>query len=541
MRRIVIDSENECPGCCRREFIYRLLTAAATVGVGAYAHELKEFMTALPSATPAEAIPPKNGAIKVRVVFSMFNEVQVRKTWPNIGFDFRPVLKNVMDALNAAVKDVLFVSGEAFEAKGARKILAEDAAAGDVKGYLVIQMNNWTSAAPTIVASGKPTLFCSFPYSGVGGWLVQNAAFIRERRKNYAFMSSLDFQDTLGVAKAFERLKTGSVGDFVKAATDYRLAHTPAESGIKPVEGPLACLTSEETLAAVKGKKILSVQGCDAKTKAKVLKDFGIIIEDLKYGEINAVWEKIPNAQAQAKVEEWKRTARKIEKISDATLLGCAKMFYAMKEVLKQKGAVAMSIDCLGGCYQGKLQAYPCLGFMELQDLGLFGTCENDIRSTVAMVVFSAMTKGRMGYISDPAIDSSHRAISFAHCVSTRKFLGSEGPVCPYEIETHCADREGASVRTLVPVNYPVTTVEFHFFGDNGKGCVALQTGRTIGNDLDDRGCRTKIFAEITGDFERAYKAWDLWGWHRVTFLGDFRKDVEALGKKLGYRVIYES
>ena len=34
---------------------------------------------------------------------------------------------------------------------------------------------------------------------------------------------------------------------------------------------------------------------------------------------------------------------------------------------------------------------------------------------------------------------------------------------------------------------------------------------------------------------------WDLWGWHRVTFLGDFKKDVEALAKKIGYRVIYES
>ena len=40
--------------------------------------------------------------------------------------------------------------------------------------------------------------------------------------------------------------------DFVKAAIDYRLSHTPPESGIKPCEGPLDCLTPEETLAAVK-------------------------------------------------------------------------------------------------------------------------------------------------------------------------------------------------------------------------------------------------------------------------------------------------
>ena len=291
----------------------------------------------------------------------------------------------------------------------------------------------------------------------------------------------------------------------------------------------------------MKGKKILSVEGCDAKTKAKILKDFGIIVENVKFDELNAAWEKVPEALAKAKVEEWKRTARKIAGVSDETLLGCARQFYGMKEVLKAHDAVAISVNCLGGCYTGKLHAYPCLGFMELQDLGLFGTCENDIRSTTAMVVFGAMTKGRMGYISDPAIDSSRRAMSFAHGVATRKYLGTDGPTAPYEIETHSEDRMGASVRSIAPVNYPVTTVQFHFFGDGGKGCALVQTGRTFSNDPDDRACRTKMVVEVTGDFEKSYRLWDLWGWHRVTFLGDFKKDVEALAKKIGYRVIYES
>ena len=28
---------------------------------------------------------------------------------------------------------------------------------------------------------------------------------------------------------------------------------------------------------------------------------------------------------------------------------------------------------------------------------------------------------------------------------------------------------------------------------------------------------------------------------HRVTFLGDFKKGVEAFAKKIGYKVVYES
>ncbi|MBO7654904.1 MAG: hypothetical protein J6U40_08270 [Kiritimatiellae bacterium] len=534
-----MDGTTVCAGCGRRDFIYGLLAVAAT-GYAA-SPELKDFFAALPAPTPAHAIPDKAGAVKVRLVFSIWDEVQVKKTWPNVGFDFRPVMKNITDALNAGVPGVAFLPGMAFDAKGAAAILAEDGKAGDVKGYLVIQMNSWPNALAGIVQAGKPTLFCSFPYSGIGGWDVQNAAMIRKGQPNYAFMSSLDFNDTIGAAKAFETLKSGTGEDFVKAATDYRLAHTPAETGIAAVEGPLACLSPEETLAAVKGKKILSVEGCAANVKAKILKDFGIIVEDVKFDELNAAWEKVPDAFAQAKVDEWKRTARKIAGVSDATLFGCAKQFYGMREVLKAHDAVAISVDCLGGCYTGKLHAYPCLGFMELQDLGLFGTCENDIRSTVAMVVFGAMTKGRMGYISDPAIDSSRRAMIFAHCVATRKFLGPDGPAAPFEIETHSEDRQGASVRSIAPKGYPVTTVQFHFFGDGGKGCALVQTGRLFGNDPDDRACRTKMVVEVTGDFERSYKLWDLWGWHRVTFLGDFKKDVEALAGKIGYRVIYES
>ena len=540
------DMTTACPTCGRRDFIYGLLTAAAGAAAAGCAtapdRELADFFAALPAPTPAGAIPDKTGAVNVRLVFAIWDDVQVKKTWPNVGFDFRPVMKNIADALNAGVPGVKFVPGTAFDDAGAAKILDEDAKSGDVKGYLVIQMNSWPKAIAGIVKAGKPTLFCSFPYSGIGGWDVYNAAMLRQKAKHYAFMSSLDFNDTIGTARAFETLKNGTGDDFVKAATGYRLAHTPSETGIKPCEGPLDCLSPEETLAAVKGKKILSAEAkYDGKVKAKILKDFGIVVEDVKFDELNAAWEKVPDALALAKVAEWKRTARKIAGVSDETLLGCAKQFYGMREVLKAHGAVAISIDCLGGCYTGKLQAYPCLGFMELQDIGLFGTCENDIRSTVAMVVFHAMTKGRMGYISDPAIDSSRRAMIFAHCVSTRKLLGVASEAAPYEIETHSEDRQGASVRALAPLNYPVTTVQFQFFGDGGTGCVLVQTGRTIGNDLDDRACRTKIVTEVTGDFEKSYPLWDRWGWHRVTFLGDFKKDVEALAKKIGYRVVYES
>ena len=60
-----------CQTCGRRDFLYGLLTAAAVTATGVEAHELEEFVAALPKPTPAGAIPCKKGAVKVRLVFSI--------------------------------------------------------------------------------------------------------------------------------------------------------------------------------------------------------------------------------------------------------------------------------------------------------------------------------------------------------------------------------------------------------------------------------------------------------------------------------------
>jgi len=46
-------------------------------------------------------------------------------------------------------------------------------------------------------------------------------------------------------------------------------------------------------------------------------------------------------------------------------------MYLGMKEVLKNYGANAITINCLGGFYGGHIHAYPCLGFHELANEGL--------------------------------------------------------------------------------------------------------------------------------------------------------------------------
>ena len=98
-----------------------------------------------------------------------------------------------------------------------------------------------------------------------------------------------------------------------------------------------------------------------------------------------------------------------------------------MKAVLKKHGANAITVNCLGGFYGGHIHAYPCLGFHELNNEGLIGGCECDVRSTATMVTLTALTQGRPGYISDPVIDTAKRQIIYAHCVASNKVFGPQG------------------------------------------------------------------------------------------------------------------
>lgn len=520
-----------CANCQRRDFIKKLGLLAG------FSVMTPEMMANLPGPVPAPAIGSKEGAVKVRLVFAMTTVKQEVPDWPNIGFDNASYIENMANSLNSKIQDVNFIPTNVTDGFDVEKMLEQDNADGIV-GYLVMQMNPWKQTINIIAQkSDKPILFSRLTYGGNGGWEITTSTILRNGRKGFAFVSSNDFNDTVECARAFALLKNGTAEDFARQANATRIKRTPAATKRTPFEGKLSCLSPEATLAALKGTKILCVEARSEGQAIEVEKNFGVKVISVPFGELNELWEKVSEKRARPKFDDWKKNADKIVSVSDETLMGVARMYYAMKDLLKKYGAKSVTVNCLGGCYQGKLQAYPCLGFMELQDEGLLGTCENDLDSNITMLTFNIMTKGRIGFMSDPVLDSSNRAIIYAHCVSTRRYLGKNMPNAHYEILTHSEDHQGASVRVIAPAGYPVTTLKFNTVSK----LLAIQTGVVTGNDFDDRACRTKIVAEVTGDYEELYNHWDQFGWHRVTFYGDFAEDAKKLGQKMGFEVVMES
>jgi len=510
-----------CNMCERRVFLKAMAaTAAFAATVPSFAEDL---------------LKDKQGKIRVGLVFIGQGDTTTKPDWPHIGYDYRPFKKKIADALNVQLPDVEFVPMDCTDGKSAKRLAADKGLAG----FFVLQLNVTCHGLPQIIAArpDAPILYAAVPYGGNGAFDYDVALMLRRGVKTFAHLASFRFEDMVGFAGAFNTLVAGGTAEAcAKAANDYRIAHTPPPSGRKPKSDDFKPVSAEAALASLRGKKILAFERAFRDQDAATTRDFGIIVERHTFAELNGYWEKADLAAARKYVESWKATARAIVDVSDEELLSVAKMSVGMRQMMADFKADAITIDCLAGCYGNRLKAYPCLGFMELLDDGLVGACECDIPATVSVMVASALAGGRSAYISDPTIDSSTRTISLAHCVAPRRFLGRDTPLLPYEILTHNEDRRGASVRTIAPEGYRVTSIKIM----PKRKFITLQTGIVVKNEIIDRGCRTKIITEIDGDFEKVYRQWDYTWWHRITVYGDISAEVRALAAKLGYTIAEE-
>jgi hypothetical protein len=443
-------------------------------------------------------------------------------------------MDHVNQTLTNQCSDFEFTASMATGPEEAANILAQDENTS-IDGYLVYQMNCWNRVVQTIAKSGKPVLYADFQYGGSGGFLVYNAGFIRNMAPNIGYVSSSNIDDLIASVKCFDMVKKGgSVADFVAATADVRLRNTLAAGDLTCKHDPLNLLSTSDCMDQLKASKILAIRDTEAGVLDPIMT---IPVEQIPFAEVNAAFENADKNKAKEVAHGWISKATDVIDVSTETLEASAAFYLGMKQVLKEHDANAITVNCLGGFYGGHIHAYPCLGFHQLNNEGLVGGCECDIESTATMVAFTALTQGRPGYISDPVIDTSKRQIIYAHCVGSNKVFGPDGATNPYTIMTHSEDRQGASIRSIMPLDYMTTSLKVK----RDRNEIIFHQAKAVENDPDDRACRTKLCAEPVGDIEKLFAMWDQWSWHRVTFYGDLKEPVYELADAMGYKIIEEA
>ncbi len=529
---MITNTLHPCNYCdlSRRSF---LLNCAKCIGAaGAYSGLI------VPSLLATQSCTTKNN-MTVRVVFVLHTPVQAVPDWPNVGFDFNPVMGKIKQALTTGCPSINFVYSMVDGAENAGKIKTTDEAEGNIDGYLIVQMNCWNHAIQQLIETGKPVLYADFHYGGSGGFLVYTAQMLRTGKDNFAYIASDELPHLVTAANCFPLAqKTGSVKAFTDGVAKVRQdIIAGVKIDMKCLSDKLDVLSTADLLKELKTKKMLEYEKGWVDAGQQTKESLGLEIIQRPFSELNDIWEKADKSQAMEIVKRWKTTATGIIGVPDVTLEQSARMYLAMKQCLKKHDACAITINCLGGFYGGHIHAYPCLGFHELLNEGLVGACECDTLSTLTMVVLTTLTKGRPGYISDPVMDNAAKQIIYAHCVASNKPFGPQGAANPFTIMTHSEDRQGASLRSMLPTGYMTTTLEIHPLRKE----ILFHQAKAVDNIIDDRACRTKLAATPVGDFEKLFTAWDQWGWHRVTYYGDLKAPVFALANTLGWKVVEEA
>jgi hypothetical protein len=281
--------------------------------------------------------------------------------------------------------------------------------------------------------------------------------------------------------------------------------------------------------------KILNVTARDlpAEYVSSVAEKFGTEIVRLSRARMLAAYDAVSDTDAAAEAKRWIDRAEKIIEPARDEIVRSCRLALASQRLLDEHEATMFTVDCYGSMWR-KLPAYPCIAHARLNNLGLGGMCESDLRSCMTQILLQGLS-GKPGFVNDPTMDTSKNAIILAHCMGTPKMDGPDGEAAPYRLRSIMERQEGCVCQVRMRLNQQVTTAELI-----GTDELRYFTGEIIDTPDSPRGCRTKITVRVDGDAETLWKNWTA-GLHRVTCYGDLTKDLQRFCRFTNVNMVNET
>jgi hypothetical protein len=421
--------------------------------------------------------------------------------------DFNPYLEK----LGKKLGNVEFIGGDHIpHSLAATQELLSKITDAQAEAVLAIHlsMGGWGPPFLSLASSGLPVAIYAQPYSG----------------HEWIYIANMQHDGA--------KIIMGASRDINEIERLVRLLRVPArmKKSKLVMVGPPGCASG--TAAA-----------CDY---AQVKEKFGTEVIHITPNEFVEIHKTIPDAEAIAEANNyWIKPAKEMREPSREEIIKSCKTYFALKKLMVQHGAIALTMKCLGGVPIDVL-GYPCLGFSRLLDDGAVGACEADMDSTLVMMMF-LFAMNRPGFITDPVIDTATNSVLHAHCVSATKMAGPQSKRLPFIIRSHLEDQKGASLKVIVDrdINSDVTWVKL------AHNDTLLVTTGILRKDYDSgiQGCRTKMVAEVTSCTARELLG--NWGanilgkdpmtlLHRVLFYGSHLDDFRDMAQLMGMKFMIE-
>jgi len=416
--------------------------------------------------------------------------------WPKPKLDLAAEIRSYkasFEQMKDELAGVEFVVDQLVTSPGQVEALAE--ALKGVDGILVIHLNIGIWAIlHEILKAGKPTVVFAIPYSG----------------HEWASFGALQKQPE---GAKLECMLTTDRRQLAAAIRPFRAIHHLREAKVLDVTTRLPAQYAEQVRTA-----------------------FGTELVEVGLDRVEAAYNAVPDDLAEAETERWIRGATALVEPSRQNVFKSCKLALAFENLLDEEDATVLTVDCYGSMWEKtiKLPAYPCLGFSRLNNLGLGGICESDLRSAMTHIIFQGLV-GKPGFISDPTMDESRNEIILAHCMGTVKMEGPDKPAAPYKLRTVLERQEGVVPQVKFPIGQKATQALLV-----GTDQLLYFTGEVVDAPDVDRGCRSKMTVKIDGDAEKLWKNWTQ-GLHRVTCYGDLTKDLARFCRYMNIKMVNEA
>lgn len=421
--------------------------------------------------------------------------------WPCIDHDADKELNRVTAPVIQRNPDIDFDIVSYTELSQAEADYREDL--GKYDGVLVLLLTCWKGIDLFYARqsrNGIPTIVADVPFCGSGSMLWNTVSAVRDENLPVPILSTLDYAEIADAVRVFDVLAK-------MRQTTVLVVQDVEETG----------------------------HGNRAELSRKFGETWGVKFVTAGSAEFLAYMKAVPTDEAERVADHWIKESVEVREPSKEDILESARVYVAVRNMMNDMGAQAVTLDCLGlsytGAYGEHRHFYPCLSHFEMLNHGTVAVCEADLNSTVTELLIHYLT-GRPGFVSDPVIDTASNQIIYAHCVACRKVYGAnDARACRYAIRSHAEDKKGASVQVLFPLGDDVTTIIVY------PEFACIHSAKAVGNVGLEEGCRSKL-AAVT-DAEKVLHNWR-GAWHRVTVYGDYRKQFMRLFESRGLKVFEE-
>jgi hypothetical protein len=494
---------------------------------------------------------------KIQVIF--ISKPRWEAGWPYLGFDNDNLINKLKSNLIQNFHDIEFLwSEDIVTTYNVNLVESIKKSIGSANGIIIFTIGHYgdpgiVQAGIEFIESNKPAILANYIYGG-DHTFTKIYTSVKNKHHNILPISSQkieDFNKAIRIMKNLLNLRNKKIlvyaSDIVKMNLQVilELFNPERKSIIKNYPeflnqvGIISNNSEFEFYTDTKGlDQAHQWRQDEEKYKNLLMQTFGIEMIRGDPKEILQYYNQVDEKKAKEVSDKWIKHALKVEP-NEESILNAAKLYLAFKIILEEREINFFTPDCGTFLLSGILPAYPCLPFFELSNEGMYGICESDMDSAISYL-FGLSITGRPGFVSNHTFNTTKDQMTYMHCVAPNRLYGIDREAAPYEIvyhgETHFL---GASPCVKFPLGETVTTIKISNF--NKK--ISIRTGEIIDNPTNEGGCVTKVLVksskpviELLDDYD-----WDSFGWHRVTFVGNWKEEFIMGAKLLGLDIIDES